>query len=60
MVVVVSGTIGGIFRKNILGISDFKPSLYWASMPKNRHKGDYISILQTAVGLGFELLNNLK
>jgi len=27
-VVVASGTIDGIFRKDILGISDFNPSLF--------------------------------
>jgi len=33
---VVSGTIGGIFIKTILGIADFKPSLSWALMPKKQ------------------------
>jgi len=36
---VVYGTIGGILRKTILGISDFKPSLSWALIPKNTSRG---------------------
>jgi len=39
VVVVVYGTIGGILRKTIFGIVDFRPSLSWALMPKNTSRG---------------------